>query len=64
MKYSEMTSIEAGQKFKTQSGLIVETTGATQHIESTEVHVHEVTITEGTGQGYQYWYNLDNAEKL
>ena len=59
-----MTSIEAGQKFKTQSGLIVETTGVTQHIESTEVHVHEVAITEGTGQGYQYWYNLDNAEKL
>ena len=64
MKFSEMNSIEAGQKFKSQSGLIVETTGVTQHIESTEVYVHEVVIAEGTGQGYKYLYNLDNAEKL
>ena len=62
MKYSEMDSIEPGIKFKTLSGLVVETTGVTVHIESTEVHVHEVVITEGVGEGNKYLHNLDSAE--
>jgi hypothetical protein len=57
-----MDSIEPGIKFKTLSGLVVETTGVTVHIESTEVHVHEVVITEGVGEGNKYLHNLDSAE--
>ncbi len=64
MKYSEMESIEPGLKFKTLSGILVETTGVTEHIESTEVHVHEVVITEGVGEGNKYLHNLDSAEPL
>jgi hypothetical protein len=64
LKYAEMASVEAGLKFKTQGGLIVQTTGVTQHIESTKVYVHEVTIVEGTGQGTKYLHNLDYAQKL
>ena len=59
-----MSSIESGEKFKTISGLIVETTGVTQQVDSTDVNVHEVVITEGTGTGYKYLHNLDSAEKL
>ena len=62
MKYSEMASIEAGLRFKTIGGLIVETTGQSQHIESVNVHVHEVMIVEGVGQGNKYLHNLDSAE--
>ena len=64
MSYAGMDSIEAGLRFKTKSGLVVETTGATQHIESVELHVHEVVIVEGAGQGYKYFHNLDTAEPL
>ena len=63
MSYAEMSSIEAGLRFKTRAGLIVETTGVSQHIESTEVHVHEVVIVEGEGQGPKSLHNLDYAEK-
>ena len=59
-----MSSIEAGLKFKTSSGLMVETTGVTLHIESVDEHVHEVVITEGTGEGNKYLINLDYAEQL
>ena len=60
-----MDSIDAGLRFKTRSELIVETTGVTQHIDSTNVYVHEVVIVEGsTGQGYKYLHNLDYAEPL
>ena len=62
MKYSEMDSIEPGIKFKTLTGIAVETTGVTVHIESTEVHVHEVVIIEGVGEGNKYLHNLDSAE--
>ena len=51
MAYAEMTSVEAGLRFKTRAGLVVETTGVTLHIESTEVNVHEVVIVDGEGQG-------------
>ena len=64
MKYSETDTIEAGLRFKTYGGAIVETTGVTEKIESNELYVHEVSIAEGTGQGYMYLHNLDNAEKL
>ena len=37
-----MKSIQSGLRFKTRSGLVVETTGATLHVESTKVFVHEV----------------------
>lgn len=64
MKYAEMASVGAGLRFKTQGGLIVQTTGVTQHIESQKLYVHEVAIVEGTGQGTKYLHNLDFAEKL
>ena len=56
-----MESIEACLKFKTISGIMVETTGTTTHVESTEVYVHEVVIMEGVGQGNKYLHNLDSA---
>ena len=43
---------------------MVETTGVTVHVESTEVYVHEVVITEGLGEGNKYLHNLDSAESL
>ena len=64
MKYSEMASIEAGMRFKTIGGHIVETTGQSRSIESVEIHVHEVMIAEGVGQGNKYLHNLDSAEPL
>ena len=63
MSYAEMSSVEAGLRFKTRAGLIVETTGVSQHIESTEVNVHEVLIVEGEWQGTKYLHNLDYAEQ-
>ena len=62
MSYSGTESVEAGLRFKTRSGLVVETTGVTLHIESNGIYVHEVVIVEGTGQGYKYFHNLDTAE--
>jgi len=64
LKYSETVSIEAGMRFKTIGGLFVETTGESEYIESVEVHVHEVKIAEGVGQGNKYLHNLDSAEPL
>ena len=63
MSYAEMSSVEAGLRFKTRAGLIVETTGVSQHIESVEVNVHEVVILEGEWQGNKYLHNLDYAEQ-
>ena len=67
--FSKSQSVEAGLKFKTISGLIVETTGRTEWISSTDVYVHEVMIIEGIGvdgigQGNKYLHNLDAAERL
>lgn len=64
MGYAETESVETGLRFKTRAGLVVETTGETQHIESTDVFVHEVVIVEGPGQGNKYFHNLDAAERL
>jgi len=61
LKYSTMEEVEAGIKLKTFGGLSVETTGTSIHIESTDVHVHEVVITEGVGEGNKYLYNLDSG---
>ena len=64
MKYAEMKSIEAGLRFKSASGLIVETTGATTHIENTGDYAHEVKIVEGEFAGETFLHNLDYAELL
>jgi hypothetical protein len=64
LKYAEMDSIEVGLKFKTVSGIMVETTGVTTQVESNELYVHEVLITEGVGEGEKYLYNLDSGELL
>ena len=63
-KYAEMDSVEGGLRFKTQSGLVVETTGVTSHIESNGMYVHEVTIVEGEFEGNKYLHDLDSAEQL
>ncbi len=64
MGYAEQNSVEKGLRFKTRSGLIVQTTGSTTHIESTNVYVHEVEIVEGPGQGskFKFLLNLDYAD--
>ena len=62
MKYAENETVEAGIRFKTKGGLVVETTGVTMHVESTDVFVHEVEIVEGVGEGNRYYHNLDTAE--
>ncbi len=62
--YAEMSSIDAGIKFKTRAGLVVETTGVSQQLEINDVNVHEVVIVEGDGQGEKYLHNLDYAEKV
>ena len=64
MAYAEMDSLEAGLKFKTRAGLIVETTGVTQAIENHDMHVHEVVIVEGPGEGSKYLIHLDYAEQV
>ena len=62
--YAEMSSIDAGIKFKTRAGLVVETTGVSQQLEVNDVNVHEVVIVERDGQGEKYLHNLDYAEKV
>ncbi len=64
MAYAEMTSVEAGLRFKTRAGLTVETTGISLNVESQEVNVHEVVIVEGEFEGNKYLHNLDYAEQL
>ena len=63
-KYGEMENVEAGLRFKTESGLIVETTGITQVIESNGEYVHEVAIAEGEHSGNKYLHALDSAQKI
>ena len=64
LAYAEMTSVEAGLRFKTRAGLTVETTGISLNVESQEVNVHEVVIVEGEFEGNKYLHNLDYAEQL
>ncbi len=56
-----MEEVTPGIKLKTVSGIVVETTGTSLYVESTDVHVHEVIITEGVGEGNKYYCNLDSA---
>ena len=64
MAYAEMANIDAGLKFKTRGGLTVETTGVTQSIENHDMHVHEVVIIDGPGEGSKYLIHLDYAEQV
>ena len=63
MGYADQRSIEKGLRFKTRSGLVVQTTGNTTHIESTNVYVHEVEVIEGPDVGSKFLHNLDYAER-
>jgi hypothetical protein len=47
MAYAEQPSVEAGLRFKTCSGLVVQTTGNSLHVDSHNIYVHEVEIVEG-----------------
>ena len=64
MAYAEQSSVEKGLRFKTRGGLVVETTGSTTHIASTNVYVHEVEVVEGASLGSKYLHNLDYAEPV
>ena len=64
LSYAEMEEVEAGLKFKSTSGLLVETTGVSLNVDSHDINVHEVVILEGVGEGNTYYYNLDSAEPL
>lgn len=64
MSYADTDSVEAGLRFKTRSGLTVETTGSTTQIETNGVNVHEVVILDGPGEGDKFLHNLDKAEAL
>jgi len=64
LSYAKQESIEAGLRFKTKSGLIVETTGVSQHVEQVDILVHEVEISDGPGKGNKFLHNLDSAESL
>lgn len=62
MAYAEQSSVEAGLHFKTLSGLVVQTTGNSLHVDSNNIYVHEVEIVEGQWQGNKFLHNLDYAE--
>ncbi len=64
MGYAEQKSVEKGLRFKTRGGLVVQTTGNTTHIASTDVYVHEVEVVEGPTPGSKYLHNLDYAEPV
>ena len=62
MAYVDQSSVDAGLRFKSPAGILVETTGTTVHIPAHEMYVHEVVIVEGVGQGEKYLLNLDSSE--
>lgn len=64
MKYAEMQEIQSGLRFKSASGLLVETTGATTFVDTRDLYVHEVVVVEGVGQGEKFYHNLDYAQPL
>ena len=64
MGYAEQNSVEKGLRFKTRAGLLVQTTGNTTHIASTDIHVHEVEVVEGPTPGSKFLHNLDYAEPV
>ena len=59
-----LEAVDAGIKFKSHSGLMVETTGVSLTVDSHDITVHEVSILEGVGEGNTYYYNLDTAELI
>lgn len=63
MGYAETDAVESGKRFKSPSGLAIETTGTTVHVESHDMYVHEVEILEGVGQGNRFLLNLDVADE-
>ena len=66
MAYGEQDSVQAGLRFRTRSGVVVETTGNTSHVQSKAVpqgvYVHQVRIAEGDQKGTTFLCNLDYAE--
>ena len=62
VKYAEMQSIQPGLRFKSPSGLLIETTGTTQRIASHSMYVHEVAVVDGPRQGQKFLLNLDYAQ--
>ncbi len=61
MAYVEQSSVDAGIRFKSPSGILVETTGNTVHIPAHEMYVHEVVIVDGVGKGEKFLLNLDSS---
>lgn len=61
MSYVETEQVDEGLKFTTPIGLPVETTGVSLFVESNDLFVHEVVITEGVGEGEKFYLNLDAA---
>ena len=68
MTYAEMNSVEPGLRFKTQCGLVVQTTGkalkVTPHAKPAGLQTHEVMVAEGPHKGNVFWHNLDAAQAL
>ena len=69
MKYAEIENVDPGMRFKTLSGLVVETSGSSLEVDvnrddAEKIYTHEVVIVEGPGQGQKFMHNLDYAEKL
>ena len=64
MAYAEQNSVEKGLRFKTRSGLVVETTDNTTYIAGRNIYVHEVEIVEGPSTGSKFLHNLDFAEPV
>ncbi len=60
MAYAEQNSVEKGLRFKTRSGLVVETTGGTTYIAGVNIYVHEVEVVEGPSTGGKFLHNLSN----
>ena len=65
MGYADTEQVEAGLRFKSASGLVVETTGKSLGVSThggAFIHVHEVRIVEGSNVGYEFYHNLDSAK--
>ena len=64
MGYAGVSSVAAGLRFRTRSGVAVRTTGHTVYLPSRDIYVHEVEVVEGPGQGNRFLHNLDYAQPL
>ena len=63
MGYSAMDSVDEGKDFVSPAGLSIRTTGTTVLVDSHDMYVHEVEITDGVGEGNRYLLNLDSAQE-